>query len=54
MNAITGAAGRCFEMRRAVEPRSLNAMIAFAVIALAAEAAAVQMASGKDRLPRSA
>ena len=51
--SMIGAAGRCFEMRRAVVPRSLKATITPAAIALAADAAAVQIASGKAMSPQS-
>ena len=47
VKAMIGAAGRCFEMSCAVVPRSLKATITPAAIALAADAAAVQIASGK-------
>jgi len=48
-----GAAGRCLEIKRAVLPNSLNATMALAVVAAAAEDAAVHMASGSVILPKS-
>ena len=47
VKAMIGATGRCFDTRRAVIPISLNATIALAPMAAAADQADVEMASGK-------